>query len=67
MRTTLDLDEKLVEEAMQASGAATKTAVVHLGLQALVEAGARRRLARLYGKIPDAAAPPRRRPRMGRG
>jgi Arc/MetJ family transcription regulator len=66
MRTTLDLDEKLVEEAMRSTGAPTKTAVVHLGLRALVEAGARRRLASLYGKIPQAEAPPRRRLRESR-
>ncbi|MGH7559124.1 MAG: type II toxin-antitoxin system VapB family antitoxin [Gemmatimonadota bacterium] len=63
MRTTLNLDEELVEEAMAATGARTKTAVVHLGLRELVEAAARHRLATLKGKIPEASAPRRRRPR----
>lgn len=61
MRTTLDIDAELLAEAMRESGAASKTDAVHLGLKSLVEAAARRRIAALYGKIPDAAAPPRRR------
>lgn len=65
MRTTLDLDAKLLDEAMKATGAPTKTATVHLGLEALVEASARRRLAALKGQIPAAEASPRRRPAPG--
>ena len=61
MRTTLDLDEKLLNEAMQASGATTKTAAVTLGLKALVAEAARRRLADLHGRLPLAEAPSRRR------
>jgi Arc/MetJ family transcription regulator len=66
MRTTLDLDEELLSQAMRASGAATKTAAVEMGLRALVEQGARRRLAALRGRIPEARAPRRRRPRASR-
>ena len=62
MRTTLDIDAKLLNEAMQQTGAPTKTAAVHLGLKALVEEAARRRLVALEGKIPEATAPRRRRP-----
>jgi Arc/MetJ family transcription regulator len=62
MRTTLDIDRRLLEEAMRVSGAATKTAAVQRGLEALVAEAARRRLAALRGKIPEATAPPRRRP-----
>jgi Arc/MetJ family transcription regulator len=61
MRTTLNLDRELVEEAMRATGATTKTAAVHLGLEALVRAAAQRRLAALRGSVPEAEAPPRRR------
>ena len=61
MRTTLDIDADLLAEAMKESGAATKTEAVHLGLRSLVAAAARRRVAALHGKIPDAAAPSRRR------
>jgi len=63
MRTTLDLDESLLEEAQRATGAPTRTALVEMGLRALVEQAARRRLAALGGRIPEAKAPPRRRPR----
>ncbi len=62
MRTTLDLDPDLLDEAMAAAGTPTKTATVHLGLKALIDGAARRRLARLRGTVPQAAAPPRRRP-----
>lgn len=62
MRTTLDIDPELLEQAMAASGAPTKTAAVRLGLKALVDQAARRRLAALRGKIPDVESPPRRRP-----
>jgi len=61
MRTTLDLDEKLLEEAQRATGTAGKTAVIEQGLRALVERAARRRLAALAGAIPRAAASRRRR------
>lgn len=63
MRTTLDLNAELLAEAMEATGAPTKTAAVHLGLEALVQAAARKRLAALAGRIPEAQAPARRRPR----
>lgn len=61
MRTTLDIDESLLAKAMRETGAATKTEAVRLGLESLVAAAARRRLAALHGKLPDAVAPPRRR------
>ena len=62
MRTTLEIDRALLEEAMKVTGAPTKTEAVRLGLRALVDDAARRRLAALRGKIPGASAPPRRRP-----
>ncbi len=62
MRTTLDLDEELLDEARRATGAATKTAVVEMGLRSLVEAAARRRLAAILGTVPAARAAGRRRP-----
>ncbi|MGH7820115.1 MAG: type II toxin-antitoxin system VapB family antitoxin [Candidatus Binatia bacterium] len=61
MRTTLDLDEKLLEEARRATGTHGKTAVIEQGLRTLVEQAARRRLAALGGKISVARAPRRRR------
>ncbi|MGH9379244.1 MAG: type II toxin-antitoxin system VapB family antitoxin [Thermoanaerobaculia bacterium] len=61
MRTTLDLDPALLAEAQRVSGAATKTATVELGLEALVQRAAQRRLAQLRGAVPAAKAPRRRR------
>jgi Arc/MetJ family transcription regulator len=62
MRTTLDLDEKLLEEAKRATGMTGKTAVIEEGLRALVQQAARRRLAALAGTVPSAKAARRRRP-----
>ena len=62
MRTTLEIDSELLNEAMRVTGAPTKTAAVRLGLKALVDEAARQRLAALRGKIPEATTPPRRRP-----
>jgi len=62
MRTTLDLDEKLLEDAQRATGTRGKTAVIEEGLRALVQHAARRRLAALAGAIPRAKSPRRRRP-----
>lgn len=67
MRTTLDIDEVLLADALRATGAATKTAVIELGLRALIERGARQRLSRLFGAVRGAKAPPRRKqPRLKR-
>ena len=62
MRTTLDIDAALLEEAMRVSNSPTKTAAVHKGLQALIDEAARRRLIALRGEIPELMATPRRRP-----
>jgi Arc/MetJ family transcription regulator len=61
MRTTLDLDEALLEAAAHATGARTKTALIEMGLRALIEQAARRRLSERRGTIPRARAPRRRR------
>lgn len=61
MRTTLNLDEALLEEAQRITGVAERTAIIHEGLRALIERESARRLARLGGSEPDLHAPPRRR------
>ncbi|HEY2293602.1 MAG TPA: type II toxin-antitoxin system VapB family antitoxin [Thermoanaerobaculia bacterium] len=61
MRTTLEIDHDLLEEAMRVTGAATKSVAVRLGLKALVDEAARRRLAALHGKVPEVEVAPRRR------
>jgi Arc/MetJ family transcription regulator len=62
MRTTLNLDAELLQAAMKATGARTKTDAVTRGLEALVRQAARERLAALRGRVPNASVPPRRRP-----
>jgi Arc/MetJ family transcription regulator len=61
MRTTLDLDDELVQLALEATGAKSKTEVIELGLRSLLEREARRRLNALYGKVPELARVRRRR------
>jgi Arc/MetJ family transcription regulator len=61
MRTTLILDDALVEEAMAQTGVKEKTAVVRMGLEALIQREAARRLAALGGTMSDFTVARRRR------
>jgi Arc/MetJ family transcription regulator len=61
MRTTINLDESLLEEAQRLTGVRERTALIHEGLRALIERESARRLARLGGSEPDLKPPPRRR------
>ena len=63
MRTTVNLDEKLIAEAMRMTGVQERTALINQGLQALIQREAARRLARLGGSQPDLRPIPRRRSR----
>jgi Arc/MetJ family transcription regulator len=63
MRTTIALDDDLLDEASRLVGTAEKAALVRMGLQALIERESARRLALLGGSDPDATAAPRRRGR----
>ena len=67
MRTTLILDDELVEKARKLSGFKEKTAVVHAGLEALIARESARRLAALGASEPRLRAVRRRRPRRGSG
>jgi len=62
MRTTLILDDELVDRARGLTGVQEKTALVHEGLRALIARESARRLAALGGSDPEARATPRRRP-----
>lgn len=62
MRTTIVLDEELVEAAQEYTGIREKSALVREGLKSLIQREAARRLARLGGSEPDAGYIPRRRP-----
>lgn len=62
MRTTLNLDDSLVAEAMRLTGLKEKTAVIHAGLEALIRRESASRLAALGGTDPKARVAQRRRP-----
>ncbi len=51
MRTNIVIDEKLLEEAIKATGAKTKREVVELGLAALVKLNKQKNLRSMRGKL----------------
>jgi Arc/MetJ family transcription regulator len=61
MRTTLAVDEALLERATELTGLKKRTALVRGGLKALIERESARRLARLGGSEPRLSSVPRRR------
>ena len=61
MRTTINLDEELLEEARRLTGITERTALIREGLRALIERESARRLARLGGSEPQLQGIPRRR------
>jgi Arc/MetJ family transcription regulator len=60
MRTTLNIDDDLLAQAGEYTGETEKTALVRMGLKALIEREAARRLAALGGAMPSLTVPPRR-------
>jgi Arc/MetJ family transcription regulator len=66
MRTTLNIDDALLQEATRLSGIAEKTAVVRAGLEALIARESARRLAALGGSEPGIRRTRRRRPQSRR-
>jgi Arc/MetJ family transcription regulator len=65
-RTTLIIDDELLEEARKLTGLDEKTAVVHAGLRALIMRESARQLAELGGSQPDLKPIPRRRSKPAR-
>lgn len=61
MRTTLIIDQSLLERARELTGIQEKTALVRAGLEALIAREAAKRLAALGGSQPKLAGIPRRR------
>lgn len=61
MRTTLTIDDELLDEATELTGIEERTALIRQALKALIAREAARRLARMGGSDPDAKAAPRRR------
>ena len=66
MRTTLILDDALMDKARGLTGVTGKTSLVHEGLRALIARESARRLAALGGTQPALRAAPRRRPAVRR-
>ena len=57
----MNLRDDLIAEAQKATGIEEKTALVHAGLQSLIDREKARRLAALEGSEPGAVSPRRRR------
>lgn len=62
MRTTLNIENKLIENASELTGIKEKTTLVKLGLEALIARESSKRLAKLGGTEKDLEMIPRRRP-----
>jgi Arc/MetJ family transcription regulator len=62
MRTTLNIDDGLLEKAARLTGNTEKTALVRQGLEALIALESARRLAALGGTEKRLRPMPRRRP-----
>ena len=61
MRTTINVDDELIEKARQLTGIREKTSLIKLGLEALIARESSRRLARLSGTEKSLKTPRRRR------
>jgi Arc/MetJ family transcription regulator len=61
MKTTINIDDTLLEDAIKASGSKTKTEAVERGLKELVAVHKRRDLSVLFGKEKNISMPRRRR------
>lgn len=51
MRTNIEIDDKLMRQAMKATGAKTKKAAVEASLRKVVQLKAQERILRWFGKI----------------
>jgi hypothetical protein len=60
MRTTLIIEDDLIEKASKLTGIKEKTSLVRLGLEALIARESGRRLAKLGGTEKDLEVPGRR-------
>ena len=63
MRTTLNIDDEMLMEASRLTGIQEKTALVRLGLEALIARESGKSLARLGGTEKELRPIPRRRSR----
>jgi len=51
MRTNIEIDDNLIEEALRVSGLKTKRAAVEAGLRALIRLGRQKKILDLVGKV----------------
>jgi Arc/MetJ family transcription regulator len=51
MRTNIDIDDRLMEEAMKSSGSRTKRAAVEAGLRLLIRTRSQDSIRKLRGKV----------------
>lgn len=63
MRTTLNIDDEMLDKASKLTGITEKTSLVRLGLQALIAQESSRRLSKLAGTEKKLRPIPRRRAR----
>jgi len=64
MRTTLNIDDQILEKASRLTGITEKTALVRLGLEALIARESSKRLAQLGGSEKNLRPIRRRRPEV---
>ena len=64
MRTTVNLDDALLEQAQRLSGLQERSALLREALTALIQRESARRLARLGGAEANLKIPPRRRTKV---
>ena len=63
MRTTINIDNEILEKASLLTGIKEKTSLVRLGLEALIARESSKRLAKLGGTEKELHSIPRRRPK----
>ena len=61
MKTTINVDDELMAQAMRLYDVKTKTRIIEMGLHALIDADRRRRLHDAFGSQPELDRAPRRR------
>jgi Arc/MetJ family transcription regulator len=61
MRTTLNIEDRLIQKASELTGIKEKTSLVRLGLEALISRESAKRLSKLGGTEKNIKSIPRRR------
>ena len=64
MKTTVNIDDRLLDEAQRLTGLKSKSALIREGLRTLIERDSARRLVRLGGSEPKLESASRRRVRL---